>query len=277
MTTQRLPGTDAARHGTGDADLTVMLAAHDAFRRDLVSLARAAAAADRADPQRREQVGRGWQVFKRQLHFHHTGEDRHIWPTLADRLAHSESAMSTLQAMAEEHALVDPLLDAVDAAFADPAGDQLAGAVDELVTTLHSHLEHEERDALPLIGTALTAAEWRAVGLRLGRENGLSGSSEFFAWMLDGVPADEVTAVLSELPPPAAAGVPGGVAVALRQGQPLVTDAEGGTMQIAILGGTGGIGGHVLSLGAGRRPPGARAGPPARGAAAPGRPDGRPR
>jgi len=202
MTTQRLPGTEAARHGAGDADLTVMLAAHDAFRRDLVSLARAAAAADRADPDQRERVGRGWEVFKRQLHFHHTGEDRHIWPRLADRLAHSESAMSTLQAMEEEHALVDPLLDAVDAAFADPAGDRLAGTVDELVTILHSHLAHEERDALPLIGTALTAAEWRATGRRLGRENGISGGSEFFAWMLDGASADEVTAVLAELPAP---------------------------------------------------------------------------
>jgi hypothetical protein len=39
MTTQNLPGTDAARHGTGDADLTIMLAAHDAFRRDLTRLA----------------------------------------------------------------------------------------------------------------------------------------------------------------------------------------------------------------------------------------------
>jgi iron-sulfur cluster repair protein YtfE (RIC family) len=202
MTTQKLPGTDAARHGTGDADLTVMLAAHDAFRRDLISLARAAAAADRADPQRREQVGRGWEVFKRQLHFHHTGEDRYIWPRLAGRLAHSDNAMSTLQAMEEEHALMDPLLEAVDTAFADPAGDGLAGTVDELVTTLHSHLAHEERDALPLIGTALTAAEWRATGVRMGRANGLSGSSEFFAWMLDGIPADEATAVLAELPAP---------------------------------------------------------------------------
>ncbi len=38
MTTQKLPGTDAARHGTGDADLAIMLAAHDAFRRDLTRL-----------------------------------------------------------------------------------------------------------------------------------------------------------------------------------------------------------------------------------------------
>jgi hypothetical protein len=195
MTTQRLPGSEAARHGAGDADLTVMIAAHDAFRRDLVSLAR-------ADPARRERVGRGWEVFKRQLHFHHTGEDRHIWPRLGERMAHSDSAMSTLQAMEEEHSRVDPLLEAVDAAFADPAGDELAGAVDELVTTLHGHLAHEERDALPLIGTALTAAEWRGVGLRLGRENGLSGSSEFFAWMLDGAADARSAAVLGTMPPP---------------------------------------------------------------------------
>jgi hypothetical protein len=65
MTTQRLPGSKAARHGAGDADLTVMIAAHDAFRRDLISLARAATAANRADPVRRERVSRGWEVFKR--------------------------------------------------------------------------------------------------------------------------------------------------------------------------------------------------------------------
>ena len=202
MTTHQLPGTDAARHGTRDADLTVMLAAHDAFRRDLVSLARAASAADRADPRRREQVGRGWQVFKRQLHFHHTGEDRlHLAqagrPPGAQRERHVHAGGHGGGARP-----VDPLLEAVDGAFADPAGGELGGAVDELVTTLHGHLAHEERDALPLIGTALTAGEWRAVGMRLGRENGLSGSSEFFAWMLDGIPADEVTAVLAELPPP---------------------------------------------------------------------------
>jgi hypothetical protein len=202
MTTQRLPGSEAARHGAGDADLTVMIAAHDAFRRDLTSLARAVAAADRADPARRERVGRGWEVFKRQLHFHHTGEDRHIWPRLGERLAHSESAMSTLQAMEEEHSQVDPLLDAVEAAFADPAGGRLADTVGELATNLHTHLAHEERDALPLIGTALTAAEWRGVGRRLGFENGLSGGAEFFAWILDGVTDAQTAEVLGTMPLP---------------------------------------------------------------------------
>jgi hypothetical protein len=202
MTTQRLPGSEAARHGAGDADLTVMIAAHDAFRRDLVSLARAASAPGRADPARRERVGRGWEAFKRQLHFHHTGEDRHIWPRLGERLAHSQSARSTLEAMEEEHAQIDPLLAAVDAAFADPTGGRLADTVDELATALRGHLAHEERDALPLIGNALTAAEWRAMGRQLGRETGLAAGAEFFPWMLDGAPPDQAAAVLVQLPPP---------------------------------------------------------------------------
>jgi hypothetical protein len=98
--------------------------------------------------------------------------------------------------------VADRLLDAVDTAFADPAGGRLADTVSELATTMHNHLAHEERDALPLIGTALTAAEWRGIGVRLGRENGLSGGAEFFAWMLDGATDAQGAAVLGTMPLP---------------------------------------------------------------------------
>ena len=122
MTTQKLPGTDAARHGTGDADLTIMLAAHRAFRRDLAKLVRAAAVADLDDPAKRQSVAAGWELFKHELHLHHTAEDELIWPALRPRLAHSENALSVLDAMEEEHERIDPLLAAVDAAFAQRDG-----------------------------------------------------------------------------------------------------------------------------------------------------------
>jgi len=186
MTTQNLPGTDAARHGTGDADLTIMLAAHDAFRRDLTRLVRSAAAADLSDPARRRSVAAGWDLFKHELHLHHTAEDEVIWPVLRPRLAHSEHALSVLDAMEEEHERIDPLLAAVDAAFTQRREDSLADVIDALVTTLTGHLAHEERDGLPLIGVALTAAEWRGVGFKIARRNGLSEGGEMFAWMLDG-------------------------------------------------------------------------------------------
>jgi hypothetical protein len=235
MTTQKLPGTDAARHGTGGADLTVMLAAHDAFRRDLTRLARAAATANLSDPARRQSVAAGWELLKRQLHLHHTAEDQIIWPVLRPRLAHSKHALSVLDAMEEEHSRIDPLLAAVDAAFAagadvvpaiapgtaagpgagavpgagsvpgplvNVAPDQLADVIDALATTLMGHLGHEERDGLPLVGVALTAGEWRAAGRAIARKNGLSAGSEMFAWMLDGTGADHAAATLGSLPPP---------------------------------------------------------------------------
>jgi Hemerythrin HHE cation binding domain len=201
MTTQKLPGTDAARHGTGAADLTIMLAAHDALRRDLTRLARATAGANLSDPARRQSVAAGWELLKRQLHLHHTAEDQIIWPVLRPRLAHSEHALSVLDAMEAEHDLIDPLLAAVDTAFSG-APDQLAGTIDALATTLTGHLGHEERDGLPLIGVALTAAEWRAAGRAIARKNGLSAGSEMFAWMLDGTGRDQAAATLGSVPPP---------------------------------------------------------------------------
>jgi hypothetical protein len=205
MTAQKLPGTEAARHGTGDADLTIMLAAHRAFRRDLTRLARAAAqaaAGPGSGPEKRRSVAAGWELFKHELHLHHTAEDEIIWPALRPRLARSEHALSVLDAMEEEHSRIDPLLAAVDAAFARPDGAGLADATDALASTLTGHLAHEERDGLPLIGVALTAAEWRRAGFRIARRNGLASGGEMFAWILDSTDREDAAATLASLPPP---------------------------------------------------------------------------
>ena len=200
MTTQKLSGTDAARHGTGDADLTIMLAAHDAFRRDLTRLARTAATAKLSDPARRRSVAAGWELFKHELHLHHTAEDELIWPVLRPRLAHSPAAQDTLGAMEAEHEQIDPLLAAVDAELA--GGERGADVIDALTSALTGHLAHEERDGLPLIGVALTAAQWRGVGRKIASKNGLSNGSEMFAWMLDGADCEHTAATLGQLPPP---------------------------------------------------------------------------
>ena len=206
MTTNKLAGADAARHGTGDADLTIMLAAHEALRRDLVGLAHAADRAGRKGPARHEAVQRGWEVFQRQLHIHHTAEDDLVWPALRERLAQSDAAQSVLDAMEAEHQQIDPLLNAVSRAMDRPGGDDgtLGDTVDVLTMALHGHLAHEEREALPLIGAALTAAEWRGVGRRIGVKN-LRHTPEMFAWMMDGAEPEEAKAAVDQLPPPARA------------------------------------------------------------------------
>jgi hypothetical protein len=202
MATSNLPGTDAARHGTGDADLTIMLAAHAAFRRDLLHLGHSATA-HQPDPTRRAAIQAGWETFKRQLHLHHTAEDTIIWPALRQRLDHSDHAQSVLDAMEEEHQLIDPLLAAVDAAFAEPDGSSLGDATAALTSQLTAHLTHEERDGLPLIGVALTAAEWRSAGFKIARSSGLSDAAEMFAWLADGADKATAQATIATLPPPA--------------------------------------------------------------------------
>ena len=210
MTTRNLPASsDAARYGAGDADLTIMLAAHAAFRRDLALLAQAATFADLPDPGRRASVQAGWELFKRQLHLHHTAEDAIVWPALRERLTGSDQAQSVLDAMEAEHQQIDPLLAAVDDAFgragdghrADPRA--IGDAADALATSLTRHLAHVERDGLPLIGVALTSAEWRRVGFRIVRQNGLSAGGEMFAWLADGADPDQAAAAIGTLPPPA--------------------------------------------------------------------------
>jgi iron-sulfur cluster repair protein YtfE (RIC family) len=145
-------------------------------------------------------------VFQRQLHIHHTAEDELVWPALRARLAGSDAAQSVLDVMEAEHQRIDPLLATVNQAMDEPGADagDLAGAVDVLTMALHGHLAHEERDALPLIGTTLTAAEWRGVGRRIGLGN-LRRAPEMFAWMLDGAPPEQARAATAQLPPPARA------------------------------------------------------------------------
>jgi Hemerythrin HHE cation binding domain len=209
MTARSLPGSEAARHGTGEADLTIMLAAHEAFRRDLVRLARAAAAAAAGNEARSDATPpgallAGWETFKRQLHLHHTAEDTVIWPVLRERLAHSEYAQSVLEAMEAEHATIDPLLGAVDDAFGEPGRTgRVAEATEALTVALTGHLAHEERDGLPLIGVGMSAPEWRAVGFKIARQAGPSKAGEMFAWLADGAAPDATTAVIGTLPGPA--------------------------------------------------------------------------
>ena len=197
MSEDKLPGSDAARFGGGAADLGVMLAAHRAFRRDVTTLARTATRNTLRDPVRRVTVGAGWEVFRRQLLLHHQAEDTGVWPVLRARLAGRAAALSILDEMAAEHSLIDPLLAAMDHAF-DDERLPLSDVIGELASTLDGHLDHEERDALPLIGATLTAAEWLGVVRSLQPAPDLG---ELVPWLVDGLPANNAADVLAMFPP----------------------------------------------------------------------------
>jgi iron-sulfur cluster repair protein YtfE (RIC family) len=178
-------------------DLTVMYAAHDAFRRDLERLAEAAARGTADTPP----VHAGWDNFRRQLHIHHTAEDSDLWPRVERAVADRPQDIALLAEMEAEHARLDPLLTAVDQALHQGSAD-IDGLVDALATALGDHLEHEEKSALPLIQEVLTPADWGAFTGRMRETQGLRGAAVFVPWIVDGIPPADRAAFLGALPPP---------------------------------------------------------------------------
>src|SRR6266508_1508739 len=110
---------------TSHLDLTLMVAFHDAFRRDLAHLAHATSRhrAQLDEPNRRTAVQAGWELFKTELHIHHTAEDADLWPRMRTHLADRPDELALLQAMQEEHARIDPLAGRVEGELADHDGD----------------------------------------------------------------------------------------------------------------------------------------------------------
>jgi hypothetical protein len=182
----------------GKVDFTFMYAAHDAFSRDLRRLAAAAGPGRTADPA----VRTGWATFRKQLHIHHTAEDRWLWPALRDKVTRPDE-VSVLDAMEAEHLGLDPLLSRVDAALTATGLARLTENAGALASALAAHMEHEEDHALPLVEQHLGPEGWAAFGKAAGKSGGLRGAAELFPWILDGAPADTSTRLLGMLPPPA--------------------------------------------------------------------------
>jgi iron-sulfur cluster repair protein YtfE (RIC family) len=196
----------------GRIDFTLMYVTHDAFRRDLSRLLRAAAEG------RTDSVGVqvGWANFKRQLHVHHTAEDEALWPRVEAACAGRADAAEILAAMEAEHASLDPLLDAADAAMdaaMDAAADaamgqhaanraELTEVVADLETALGAHMKHEEVAALPLIQEVLTPEDWTAFARVIARKQKLSGAAAYVPWVIDGAGEEQRAAFFTAMPAP---------------------------------------------------------------------------
>ncbi len=125
-------------------DMSLMFALHDALRRDLERIGRIASRLD-DDPGRLLRAALGWELFKKFLVAHHQSEDAALWPALREAVAANLGQMGLVDALEAEHAVIEPLLAAIDAAGADPdyGHQRFGGIVDELITKLTAHLKHE--------------------------------------------------------------------------------------------------------------------------------------
>jgi hypothetical protein len=187
------PGTT---HRSRNTYWTLMHAQHDAFRRDLDDLLATSAG--------RTAVRARWAVFRDQLHFHHTAEDTAMWPPVRAKLTGDPAGLALMDAMEEEHKLIDPLLAATDDALATSAGDtRLRSLISQLRTTLASHLAHEEADALPLISQIMSPAELTAIRKTIAKMGGLRQAAVMFPWALSTATPDVRALVIGQLPAPA--------------------------------------------------------------------------
>jgi hypothetical protein len=185
-------------------DWSTMLAIHGALRRDLEQVGRIAGQKDGDGTRLR--AARGWGHFKKFLVAHHQVEDDALWPVLRVHVADFPDRVAVVDALEAEHAVIEPLLEAVEnvAANSDEDDHQLGDIVDELLTKLTRHLVHEESEGRELIDATLSAEEWqdfaRSHGQRL-----LGDASTYVPWLLEGANPETVEGFLANIPPPLAA------------------------------------------------------------------------
>jgi Hemerythrin HHE cation binding domain len=182
-------------------DMSMMVAMHDALRRELAQVGRTARLRD-DNPGTLLHAALGWELFKKFLTIHHESEDEALWPPLRARVAGQPDRLALADALEAEHAVIEPLLTAIDAAAADPDdGYQRFGdIVDELSAKLTAHLTHEETDGLPLIDASLTAAEWQHFAQVHGQRN-LPDAATYMPWLLGQAGPQTRDAILGKFPP----------------------------------------------------------------------------
>jgi iron-sulfur cluster repair protein YtfE (RIC family) len=180
----------------------LMYAMHNALRSDLEQIAKITARLD-DDPRRILASAVGWTMFTRSLHIHHSAEDEALWPVMCQTLAGQPDDLALLDAMEAEHAEIDPLVEAIDAALADreSATERLADLTDTLAGTLSGHLKHEEDDALPLIDEVVTLEQWLHYGAVHGSRTG-ADAPQLIPWLLEGADEHTVATMLATLPEP---------------------------------------------------------------------------
>ncbi len=184
-------------------DMTTMFTIHDAFRRNLVEVARVASEGDRDGiPRLQSQVG--WGLFRKFLVVHHHTEDDVVWPVLRSHVKHSPDRMAVVDALEAEHSAIEPCFAAIDAAFRHQhESEPVADLVGELTTSVTTHLAHEESDGLALIDEFLTPEQWQAFAREHGRRL-INDASTYVPWLLDRADAAAIESFLGSIPPPLA-------------------------------------------------------------------------
>lgn len=195
--TERLPSTsDPLPEGeTAGCDTSDIYLVHRIFRWGFREMPRLVRASPPGDRDRTATVADSVDLVLLGLHFHHEAEDELLFGKVEAR---RPACAATIELMRDQHRHVAELLgraEPLSAAWrssADTASaDRLAGALDEIGTTLGVHLGNEEDDVIPVAAEEFSQREWDALGEH-GREDfPKEGLPIQLGLMMDAVPPGE--------------------------------------------------------------------------------------
>ena len=184
--------------------LTMNRVIHAAVRRDLDRLDGALGSMADGDRPRAQALDRAYRNLQTELTHHHEGEDTHIWPMLAS-MGVDRSVLDTMES--EHHAMAEALT-GTRAAMATVA---MSGSRTDAVAARESlrrtrdvteqHLRHEETELEPLLEPHMESPQWHAVEKQL-RMQPLPVAGRFFAWLTDGMCAENRAFLKQTVPTP---------------------------------------------------------------------------
>jgi hypothetical protein len=179
---------------------------HSALRRDLTRTTEAVSANPPPGDTQRQAIAGHLVWMMNFLHRHHAGEDDGLWPLVRQ---HQPSAGALLDEMDADHVRIAPQLEAVAAGgkrygsdCSSQARESLLAAIVSLREVLDPHLQRQEDEAMPVVSTALTNAQWEAfnqehyIKPKSKKELGQEGH-----WLIDSIDPAGYTAVVGNVPP----------------------------------------------------------------------------
>ena len=187
------------------ADTRMMGIVHRALRRDLTRATAALGSAPPPEDRQRRAIAAHLVWVLEFLHAHHESEDRGLYPLVRERRS---DAAALLDAMDADHRAVAVHIRAVETAAtaygtSDDAAvrQELLDAIGALEAVLLPHLEREETEVMPIVSTAVTEAEWKAIEQAHNLDGkGLPQLAKEGHWLIDDVPPEDRATVLGLVP-----------------------------------------------------------------------------
>ncbi len=145
--------------------------------------------------------------YREQLVAHHTHEDQLFFPALAARVGDDRMHRDELVA---QHGQLDEVLQAIEdglAALAEPGGDftparaEVASALSTMLKLLTTHLDLEERTALPLFESNVPVAEYDELETKVRKATPRDQSAFMIPWIVSHASPDQRKALFRAAPP----------------------------------------------------------------------------